>query len=243
MIFQIGAVPFPENQVDVVKTQTSSYNQRGQKTRETHRYDCTLRLKNPATVIADSNLWASVVRGADGSTDNITLLDNGGTSISHMTLSTASSLGGIRVIKGPDFPKGNGVELATIRTMTFTLEVILTTNLSGIVSMIETLAQRGNGGPIRRPTRYLNAIPDRQQVAFASEVYYTQRGRAINRDTWLAAPAPIWGVANLENEKISFGETSPQVAIGTYRENYPTFWNYTFLFEQPSPANLHPSEL
>jgi hypothetical protein len=142
-------------------------------------------------------------------------------------LPNATAFGGVRVIEGPDYPEGAGVEFAVKRKFRFVVQATYPITAAGLPLLVtyeETVSFRG-GGPLIVWMQPVNGPPIRQIAAEATPYYATQSGNAVGLLGWPAPPFPLWSGALMTAPQIS--RTTPQV-LGTSRRNFKITWNYEF---------------
>ncbi len=156
-------------------------------------------------------------------------------SLSAMALPNATSIGGVRIVAGPNFPDSFGGEFSQFRRFTFAAEaeypLANTNNL--LLSFHERLSFRGGG------SRYavfdaLNTLPQRQLVNKFTAYMATQQGEAVGFRGRPTPPDPIWPDALL-NTSPDRDIDSPKRRGGLVAryEEWPVTWRYEF--KSPTP--------
>ena len=167
---------------------------------------------------------------------DIALLLNDASTVAHQIL-TASTDGGVKVVRRPSFPVGDGAELSTFRSYEIMVaaEQAFTERLGAILEYQETLTFSG-GGPRFQLLELRNGPPQLQLISQQTPYTATQVGSAIGFNTWPDRPAPYWAspVFDQPGSSGSFG-TPKKYGEGTsrrYRE-YPVSWSYSFISDRP----------
>lgn len=166
--------------------------------------------------------------GADGG--DLILYHNDGTTSSSHTLTTTDSMTGVMVTSGPDYPSGSGVEYATERNYTVTLEAHYSlSNSDDLVAWQEQIRIVGTGGPRRVGVEFVTGAPEVQIVNQQTLMYAQQTGSAVG---WSSHPV-FWGpsaaLAAYENVDRRVEQAgTPQLIGGVFR-NYPISWTYEFM--------------
>jgi len=159
---------------------------------------------------------------------------------SHLALDSGSSLYGVQVVSGPNFPlQRNAAHYATGLPFTITLKAKY--GVSGnrlFLGLSESIEQIGDGGPIVVITTLDNGRPVADQVSPASPVIVTQSGESTYElSSALAAIYPPFNPPLFPNNLIrpdgyrrNRAKARPRIAG---RNQYKATWNYTFQFTEP----------
>ena len=118
------------------------------------------------------------------------LTDTGGNT-AHALLSS-STISGTRVIQRPSFPRGDGVEYATIRTFSLAVEAEIPLAGVALIEYRERIGWTGTGGATWRYKQPLFGEAQRQWLTAASVCQVVQEGFASALEAYPAFPAPIW---------------------------------------------------
>lgn len=121
------------------------------------------------------------------------LLTDEGIPTAHALIS-ASSLSGTRIIQGPSFPVGSGVEYATRRTYRIVVEADFPSNHI-LLEWTETISWTGSLGPEWVYLPLMTQPPQKQIVANFTTLKATQAGRAAGNGAYIFPPGPIWPAA------------------------------------------------
>ena len=183
------------------------------------------------TIVIDALKAAFAVDGLD-----LGLYTDADVATSHV-ISSAATLGGVRVTETPSFPEGQGAEYANQRSFQVTLEADFETGgLANLASFVETVSITGTGGP-----RFVTQVPLEgpaiaQVVSQASPVVITQSGSAIGLASYPTVPQPLLTSGeHVDRRRVEY--KSPQrLANGAYR-NYEVAWSFEFE-EQAAAAPL-----
>jgi hypothetical protein len=151
--------------------------------------------------------------------------------LSATALPNATSIGGVHIVDGPNFPDSIGAEFVNFRRFTFTAEaeypITNTNNL--LLSFRERLSFSG-GGPIYAHRMAVNGLPQKQLVYPFSIFKTLQEGEAVGYRRYPTPPRPIWPSALIVSPNIT--EESPKrrgkLAGQAGYEGYPVSWQYSF---------------
>lgn len=162
---------------------------------------------------------------------DLALLDSNG-NVCH-ALPSAGSLTGVRILKPPSFPKGDGAELSTFRTYTIQATADYPYGLGQVVnplkSFTETLTVWG-GGPRRTVVECAAGLPQPQILNEFTAFRATQVGSAVGMFGYPPIPDPLFPLALEENGQPSF--TGGQLRGGVYVD-FGVAWNYRFISATP----------
>ncbi|ANS03305.1 hypothetical protein [uncultured Mediterranean phage uvDeep-CGR2-KM19-C37] len=158
-------------------------------------------------------------------------------SVSSHFLDSSASLGGVRVVSGPSYPKGDGAEYATGRDFTVVLEADFPESGEELTSFQETLRIVGTGGPRFAIVEVLNGLPQSQIVQQRTSVVATQSGRSVGLTAYPFVPPPIFPVFEIQGRRdISTGSPTLNNTVHT---NWPVSWVYHF--HAPGPLSALPN--
>lgn len=172
---------------------------------------------------------------------NIGLYTSAGAATPHVLLSSAT-IGGTKVVEGPNFPKGEGPELGNYRSYSITVEgeILNTAIANTIISFMESLTIEG-GGARDLFLQPLQGPPVRQRVATQTPYRATQQGTIVGYTSYPTPPAPLFpGVEFLDRRRII--EKSPKRDGPPGSPFYETFpVEYYYYFESATPLFGHPN--
>lgn len=137
-------------------------------------------------------------------------------------LINADSIGGVRIIKKPSFPEGDGAEYATQRTYEIILEADYRATV-GLLSFTESTSITGTGAAKVVWRHCINAPPVPQQVYPATSVKGTQRGEEVRSDGFANAPGRLFGGEHGDRRGVQ-----KSISDDRGRKIYRTTWNYNF---------------
>jgi len=157
------------------------------------------------------------------------LLDSSG-NICH-AMPSRGSLTGVKIIKPPHYPKGDGAELSTFRNyaITATADYPYGGGVNPLKAFTETLAFRG-GGPRQTVVECVDVEPQPQLLNLFTAFRAVQTGSAIGMFGYPPIPPPIFPGALEEAGEPVF--TSPSLMYGTYVD-FGVSWSYRF--SSPTP--------
>jgi hypothetical protein len=143
------------------------------------------------------------------------------------SLPNSGSLTGVRVVKPPHYPVGQGAEGTTFRNYVIVLEAEypLGDPSTLYVSFQETVSMRG-GGPVFGFVPVVNGDPQKQLLYSRTPGYATQQGQAVGWLTYPPIPPPIWPGDLIEEPVITPGNAQ-ELRNGTYFR-FPVSWAYSF---------------
>ena len=219
--------------------QESAYNAGGQQqsVREVWNITGLLQANTSALLTAAvNNLKAAYkIQG-----QNLGLFYDDGTASSHGVIS-ASTLGGVRVTRGPDFPEWKGAEGATMRTYEIELAADYPA-LNVLLSLFEETLEFEGGGPRDVFLQPLNGLPQKQRVAESTPYRAVQRGSATGYRGWPLPMAPIFPDAEHRDQR-HFSRRSPKrdgpVGAPFYSEFPIEWWDIPTRTKRPKsvPSN------
>lgn len=230
----VGSYTFAANSVDVASRIRSVRADSGRRL----RYVRTLTISGwlegdtqAALTTAEEDLHTALL------SDYLTVSFNQDSgSPSAITLSNTTSISGVVVVDGPNFPGGQPGEYATLRRFDFTVEAeyLPAGARLAILMFDESVSHQGTGGPVKRWRNAVNAAPVRQIVYPSSTVRVTQSGEAIGHTRYPDIPGPLWPAFELEEQR-SIRRRSPR-RLGSRANSmveYAISWSY--VFEGPGP--------
>ncbi len=123
---------------------------------------------------------------------SIGLFNDDGSATAHI-MQGVSAIGGVVILKQPEFPHGDGAEYSTFRSYAIELEGTYPLAGSGnvLLEFDETLDFHG-GGPRFVYLQPVSGRPQKQQVAAATPYRCTQHGAARGLLTYPPVPDPFW---------------------------------------------------
>lgn len=150
------------------------------------------------------------------------------------SLRNNGSISGVRLIKPPSFPKGDGAEFATGRTYEIIAQAEYELNApTGLSDYSETVSY-GGGGPAFGMVTCISGPP--VKIVMAESVPYTatQTGYAVGRLGYPFPNAPIWPDALANAGTIE--KASPKRNGFSFRD-WRVSWNYSFTSAVPLVAD------
>lgn len=223
MFFKYGFYSHAENEVLLTTQKRPVYSARGlrQATRVTYQLSGQI-LSDSASNLAVSIAALESAYSVDGYSFGLFYGDGSATSL---YVNSADTLGGTRVVAGPEYPKGDGSEFATSRTYTITLEADYPATVDPLLDYRETVSLFG-GGQSFVHLQTLTGPPQKQIVAQQTVYRAEQSGSSIGYGIWLPPPAPLWPYAELQPQR-RISRTSPRVT-GRSVSEFLTEWSYAF---------------
>ncbi|MGD9645215.1 MAG: hypothetical protein AB7U73_05850 [Pirellulales bacterium] len=230
LVLKYGDYAHPLGEAAISIAARPHFNPRGRHDATLARWEISgvLRADTPAELTTAINALrdAYAVAGEDLGL----YLADGTTPTSH-ALASADTLGGTRVVEGPDFPESRGSEYALYRSYRVVVEGLLplTDATLELVLREESITLVG-GGPRFVYLQTLAGPPRRQLVAEQTPYRAEQAGRAIGRSAYPAANAPLWpDDEHVDRRQIV--RRTPRVvasAAATTYTDYEIAWQYEF---------------
>lgn len=158
----------------------------------------------------------------------IGLFFDDGTASAHGVI-VANTIGGSRVVSGPEYGQGAGAEYSTFRSYSIVVEFDIPDLRYNVVAYSESLSFEG-GGPMDLHLQPLVGFPQKQRVAEATPYRVTQEGSAIGLAAYPVPNFPIWPAA-LIWPKARFSRKSPKRSGPGGAPVYTEFeitWHYEF---------------
>lgn len=172
-----------------------------------------------AAVLELENAYKSGIRG-----DVSLSLPNGG--LTQVSVRNSETLGGIQVLRPPNYPSMNNAGYVT--NLRFEIELEATFPIvrpqTVLRSFTETMSWEG-GGPEYRYLELLSGRPVRQRVKDSTIFRATQQGSAVGLYSYPRRPPPRWP-GNLVTG-VTHTATSPRRVNLNYTD-FETVWNYEF---------------
>lgn len=149
-----------------------------------------------------------------------------GGSVAAISLLNAGSITGTRLVRGPNFPSGKGVEFATIRTFDFEMEAEYP--LSGTDNFLLAFHERlsfDGGEPLYAHLPAINGPPQKQLIFPQTAYTVTQEGELVGYRAYPTPPRPQWPGDLKKSPQIT--RKSPRRRGNGY-EHYPVSYRYDF---------------
>lgn len=229
MLLAYGDFRHPLGQPAIVISRRTRFSDAGTPLAVVERWEINGLLQAASPAEMSERIDALEAAYASGGQDLVLYLPDGSTASSHR-LVNSQTLGGVRVVRPPNYPQGRGSEYATIRTFTVALEAELPVLPldTALVSYRETLEFRG-GGPRFGHLEPLVGLPIKQVLRRHTIFRATQRGEAVG---WVAYPTPplaLWPAALVESGTLR--ATSPRrrgSGEALAYTDFPITWSYQF---------------
>ena len=170
--------------------------------------------------------------------DAALLLTSGGAAAGH-TLINADTIGGVRVVKRPHYPKGDGAEGITMRTFAVVLEATFPlTSGTALLSWTETISFSG-GGASYGFLEPLTGRPIKQKLKQRTTYHATQQGRAVGLYEYPTVPSAMW-TAGLLGARETKWDSPKRMGYGSGADTHigwPVSWLYKFASDNPMYAS------
>lgn len=244
MYFKLGQYRHPTGELSLISHRETTKDQAGRPVMFTDRWQLMGQLQYPtATLLAAQAGLQAAYRD-----ENVRLTPFAG--LYYDTgLPTAyywnafNTIGGIRCVSGPNFPRGDSQQWVNARDYEITLEADFPANLqSNTVEWHETVTIKGGGGAriVGIENRY--GPPVIQKVSRATPVVYMQEGSATGRYRYPLPPVAI-APAYLNSPDCDFQAVTPNLNIaGAYgtQTDWKITWRYVMILPQFIPATPVP---
>jgi hypothetical protein len=227
MILKYGTYSHAQDTVSLAVTREPVRNERDQRYAVRERWTIDGWLTGADAAALTTAIDALETAYATDGQNLILYLNDGVTPTSH-SLASASALGGVRIISGPEYPEGAGAEYAVIRNFRITAEALFEdSSPQALVDYSETIQVTGTGGARRVVIPVLVGSPIVQETATATPVFISQDGQATGLTAYPAANLPVTGLhEHVDRRQISRRNPKRQ-ADGTDRF-YEITWHYEF---------------
>lgn len=238
MQLRYGPYRFDANAVAVATAKETTFDARGQPSGERHTFTMQGRLVPPDSAVTTAARQAAIATKCAALEvalrrpfqDLVMARDDGGEAFA---LKSATSINGVRVTRGPDYPNSEGAEFVNYRTFSLVVEAeypLATAGAAGglLVAFRETVAFSG-GGPVREFLQPVNGLPIRQVLYAATPYRAIQTGSASSLGNWPTPPLPLWLPDLQKAAEPSF--ESPQ--RGPRGLEFAVSWRYEFGSERP----------
>lgn len=238
---------FPDGRWSISKSITSNENEAHQELSTIHRVDIDGRLQADSAALIEAQYTLLTRAYSVNGEDFLVFLPTGGIS-ERLSLRSAGSLGGVRVIQKPSIEGLENGQYTTYLPVKISLEAEYPSTNSDILltSFRETVNFEG-GGPVHGWYRPIRGLPTKGIVRQLDTYRATQSGSAVGYldyprlGTIAGAPPPIWGFQHLNaNPRVS--RDSAELHNGSYI-NWPITWSYEFESATPlfGSPNLWPT--
>ena len=230
LVLKYGSFAHPVGETAVAITSRAHFNSRGLRDANSQRWEISgvLHAATPAGLSAAIDALAAAY-ALSGQNLGLFLAD-GVTPTSHALLS-ADTLGGTRVVEGPEFLDTRGAEYTLYRTYRVVVEgLVPATDAELDLVLREEAITLVGGGPRFVYLQTIAGPPRRQQVAEQTPYRAQQTGRAIGRAAYPAANAPLWP-ADEHIDRRQIVRRTPRVVATTETTTYTDYeiaWQYEF---------------
>ena len=173
---------------------------------------------------------------------DLALLLTSGTAASGHEITNADTIGGVKVVKRPHYPRGDGAEGVTMRTFGVVLEAMVPISAGTILLSWSEILKFSGGGARYGVLEPLTGRPIRQKLKRTTAYHATQQGQAIGLYEYPTPGSPFWPAAQLDTRDVEYG--SPQrkgfnSGADTNIE-WPVSWVYRFASATPLYASAGP---
>jgi hypothetical protein len=185
----------------------------------------------------------NALRQAYVSGGNFLMTLNAG-STSPLSVFDGKTLGGVRVVRGPEFPDLGKAQYAAILDYAITLEaeVPVTGAASFLWSFTESLEFEGDGGSATDVLVPQTGLPVPQTLKQFTPMRAVQRGEVVGYLYKPTVPSPLWPRPIYQGQYTKLGKVTPH-AIGRGKDRayklYSRSWEYHFV--SPTPLDADPT--
>jgi hypothetical protein len=251
MILKYGTYTCAQDTLTLAVVRDPLRNEFGMRYGYRERWTITGELQGADSAALTTAIAAMQTAFASDGQDLCLYLNDGMTKTVHELVS-ATAIGGVRILAGPEFPDGDGAEYAVIRTYKITAEAEYEDEgADELLGYQETITVTGTGGPRRVVLVPLVGTPIMQQTSTATPVEVTQDGYALGLTDYPAANACISPndenkdrrmTSNVSPDKKADANVSPDKKADAKYRHYRTSWHYEMTFTQaPSESLVSPT--
>lgn len=147
-------------------------------------------------------------------------------------LLNAGSTTGVKVVKPPSYPTGEGAELATYRDYTVVLQAAYPVSGRPVYRSFRESVRLWGGLPNRRMVETLNSAPVEYVSGRRTPYRAAQSGTAVGYFDWPPVPAPLFGAGLLEGPDHPAEFASPEFREGR-QTDFAVSWSYQFVSATP----------
>ena len=235
MILRFGNYSLDNGVTELVISKGAQFTAAGVPYLVTERWGMNITLLPPdgsSDLVADltTKIAACETGFKQVSVDAYLLTDSSGAT-AHSILHS-QTLGGIRVIQPPSFPRGTGADYATYRTTSVGIEAdVLCAGTPPLYLQFQETLQTQGGGPFKVWTMPITGLPQRQIPRQAKTYLATQAGTATGFLQYPPVPQALFPGALSENPVIT--RTAPRRVAGGGFTEYGVSWQYVYESNQP----------
>lgn len=235
VVLKYGSYTHALGEVALSITSRPHFNPRGLHDATLERWEISGLLRTDTSAALTTAIDALVAAYAVPEQNLGLYLADGATPTSHL-LASADTLGGTRVVEGPDFPTSHGGEYSLHRGYRVVVEglVPLAGTELDLLLREESITLAG-GGPRFVYLQTITGPPRRQQVAQSTPYRALQAGRAIGRLAYPLTNSPLWPTAeHIDRRQIV--RRTPRVVATTAGQSLTDFeiaWQFEFESDVP----------
>lgn len=217
-----GSYYFAANTAEIRISKEGLRTQAGHRYAIRERWDVTGRLEGESQAALRSAINdLELALAYDG--QDLGLFHNDGSPSAHGVYN-AETLGGVRVVKPPEYGDSRGAEYATYRTFSCAFEWQLHDSGIGLLSWVESVTL-GGGGPLLAHVQTLHGLPQKQQLAESVPYTASQSGSAVGHLSYPSPPPPLWPLDLIKAPEI--GRKAPK-RYGAALLEWEVSWQYQF---------------
>jgi hypothetical protein len=235
MIFRFGNYSCDNGVTELVISKRAQFTSAGVPYLVTEQWGASITLLPPdgsSDLVADltTKIAACEAGFKQVNVDAFLLTESGGAT-AHSILHS-QTLGGIRVIQPPSFPRGTGADYATYRSTSVGIEAdVICAGTPPLYLQFQESLQTQGGGPFRVWTMPIVGLPQRQIPRQAKTYLAVQSGTATGFLQYPPVPPALFPGALSENPVIT--RTAPRRNAGGTFSEYGVSWQY--VYESSSP--------
>ena len=163
------------------------------------------------------------------------LFQSDGVTVTH-ALYPNQTMGGIRVLGPPSYPRGEGAEMTTYRhyDISFEADVVLGSG-EVILKWEESIEYQGYGAPEYHYLPTLTGTWPRQRTTDTSTIIIVQSGSSVGLRSWIPYPLPVIADPGAVKGLPVQSRRTPRYRNGQ-RFEFTSTWNYTFEVDSIIPV-------
>lgn len=224
-----------DDEVGVTMKQETLWSERGRAHATRHTWTIQGQLIGNATQAEITTAIQALEDAYSVDGGDLTLYLSDGTTVSAHRLRSRDTIGGVKIVQRPSFPKGDGAEYAAgcMRTYEIVAQADFPIWSENLLAWHQAFSIRGIAGAekwVLVPT--LNGSWQRQTVNARTPMFVIQKGFAVGQFRYPIPAAPLFSAVFEHGEQRLIDKDDPQ-RIGTDLTNYRINWQYTFESNTP----------
>ncbi len=240
MFLKYGSYTHSANEVSVAISRTPRYDEHDRILSMIERWEIDGRLAAD-TQAALTTAINALEAAYETQGQNVGLYLDDGTTLTSHAITSADTIGGVRVVEGPSYPDGRGAEYSTFRNYRIALEAETDIAPGNTLLFWEERIETTGGGGRFVMLQTLTGSPQKQIVAQATPYRAIQSGRAVGYGAYPLPASPLWPASEHVDQR-QVGRRSPRRRGPTGQASYEEWevvWSYSF--EDVAPLIGFPS--